>query len=455
MKNKTILIAGLSSLFILFSCDDISSLSSSLAGSSGSSSDNKTSLPISSADSSSNTSDESKDSSSITSSDQDSSSQESSKPSDSSSQVSSSQGGGSKDDISYINATFETKTIEKDNSFETTVTITDTITSKKSVTKVNDPLKNPYLEIDTIPEKKLFYESYEPAQSYIDSQYRTEAGLLSGDKEESKIFPKENQKKDVSKVNSLRSTTWNYLVDSDSSQQKAYVFYDLDGNFTFIYKGGAYWTMNECCAYCLAFGSMPVNQDYDKYEEKQDLAYDTWYRYGRVNRGYYDGPVKDKYSYETYFVGMKEQNINYTETDFGNGTSYNQTVYDPQYKVLPYNKPDHDYKINTGTAGDRGVLRICFTSSFENDLPKAHKASHSTSVTDKNFTDTYYRRVYYTYNHYNDWSEFLNYEDGFTEIYGNMTRGNSYNSSDVHSDRYFAPIPEEKTINDIISSNNA
>ena len=35
------------------------------------------------------------------------------------------------------------------------------------------------------------------------------------------------------------------------------------------------------------------------------------------------------------------------------------------------------------------------------------------------------RHVFYTYNHYNDFEEYLNYEGGFTSRFGNESVGNS------------------------------
>lgn len=355
-------------------------------------------------------------------------------------------------EIDLINSTFTTSTITSNNEYVTTLRIEDKTNHNFIEKTYKDPLSNPYLDIDTDAEKEYFYtNNYTQAQTSIDAKYRSEAGLLSGDPAEEKFMPDDFKKIDNSKVNMERSTTFNYYVDSETNENTAYLLYRLDGTYTPIFNGGAYFTLNQLAAYTVGFGALPPNQDYDKYEAMQDISSEKWYKYGRVNRGFYDGPVKDKYAYETWFVGMEKKDINYTETDFGNSVYYNDNEYDPQYKQMPYVKNiDGKYKINSGTPGDRGVLRLCFTSAFENIMPKPHKAAHGTDDTNNNFQNQYYKRAYYTFNHYNDWSEFLNYEDGWTDIYGNMTRGNKYCEMNVHTDKQYAPIPTDLELKQII-----
>ena len=51
----------------------------------------------------------------------------------------------------------------------------------------------------------------------------------------------------------------------------------------------------------------------------------------------------------------------------------------------------------------------------------------STMLDNEPITDLDDRYVFYTYNHYNDFQEYLNYENGWGEIFGNYTAGNGPN----------------------------
>jgi hypothetical protein len=348
--------------------------------------------------------------------------------------------------------TFKVKTETLTDEYKTTFTVIDLEDKVVETTTVTNPLTNPYLDIDTNVEKAAFYKTYTVANSPLDAKYRTEAGLLSGKNTEDKYMPLDNSRIDNSKVNNYRSTTMNYILDEDSEEQVAYLLFSLDGKYTPIYKDGAYFTMNELASYTVGFGALPANQNYDKNEKMQDKASSTWWKYGRVNRGPFSGPVKASYKHESWFVGMKENDIKYTETDFGNSTYYNSTEYDSQYKTMPYIKDQKDgsFVINSGTEGDRGVLRFVFTSEYENNQNK----KNSSATTKKNYKNQYYRRCYYTFNHYNDWHEYLNYEDGWGKVFGNMTLGNGYGENFPHSEEKFAPIPEDSSLDEIITKFN-
>ena len=49
-------------------------------------------------------------------------------------------------------------------------------------------------------------------------------------------------------------------------------------------------------------------------------------------------------------------------------------------------------------------------------------------VADKNVKSINERHVFYTYNHYNDFQEYLNYEGGWGEMFGNITGGGTISS---------------------------
>lgn len=52
-------------------------------------------------------------------------------------------------------------------------------------------------------------------------------------------------------------------------------------------------------------------------------------------------------------------------------------------------------------------------------------------------TDLNDRYVFYTYNHYNDFQEYLNYEGGWGEMFGNITGGGPISDYDPN----FPPTP--------------
>ena len=82
-----------------------------------------------------------------------------------------------------------------------------------------------------------------------------------------------------------------------------------------------------------------------------------------------------------------------TGTDTGNG-----------YAVAPY---------NNGVKITRGAARIVYTKQ-DLDLDGVIEIG-----------ETY---LFYTYNHYNDFQEYLNYEGGWGEMFGNVTGGGTISS---------------------------
>ena len=79
---------------------------------------------------------------------------------------------------------------------------------------------------------------------------------------------------------------------------------------------------------------------------------------------------------------------------------------DPSYVAAIY---------NNGTTITRGAARIVYTCSDYDGNGRV---------------DDDERYVFYTYNHYNDFQEYLNYIGGWGEMFGNITGGGSI-SSDI------------------------
>ena len=249
---------------------------------------------------------------------------------------------------------------------------------------------NPYLDID----KNEFYNNYKRATSLLDSQYRSECYLMSGD-----ITPQDqepeiarNQPKQGNML--IHNTTRNF-----SNNGNVYTVYNVNGEKEFdIYYGGAYTSLEEVAAYIYAWGEVPVNYDPDKDAEPYNS---NWGEYLRANNTYFSGNTK-KYPYEPELPnisGIDDGNVMYYEIDIGT----TGTDCDPKYDPEIY---------NDGERIVRGAARIVYTYSYINGDP----------VSDED------RYVFYTYNHYNDFQEYLNYYNGWGEMFGNITGGGTISS---------------------------
>ena len=266
-----------------------------------------------------------------------------------------------------------------------------------------ESMNDPYINISY----KEFYENYNEATSVEDAYYRTKHHFISGDIEvQGHIPPQSNVKEKDSHIRCISAT---YVL-SPQGDYLAYIPNDLDGDLDYIiYYGAGYQSINDVAAYLLAFGEVPANNKYDKSSGKKQSVND-WGIYGRVNNSSFSGDTS-KYPYEPLLPGIGS--LKYIETDFGTeggytnynsitGTKYTQTVY------------------NNGSSISRGAARFVFVSNS------------STKNIDK-------RYVFYTYNHYNDFQEYLNYNDGFGLRFGNESAGNEYcgNNKDYNSSNKF------------------
>lgn len=241
-------------------------------------------------------------------------------------------------------------------------------------------------------DKTNFYNNYYEAKSYEEAYYRTQHRLMSGDiSDQSHLTPDGDI---LSGTATVRCSTSIYILD----YQGKYLGYipnsfDDDDNYI-IWYGGAYISHNDVAAYLYAFGEVPVNNKYDKNDGKS-TSVNQWGKYGRVNYGSFSAN-STKYKYQPKMPNSTGQK--YTETDFGTLGNYktgdrNQSIY------------------NNGKSINRGAARFVFVNNK------------------KNVDERY---VFYTYNHYNDFQEYLNYEDGFSIRFGNESAGNQYcyNASD-------------------------
>lgn len=259
-----------------------------------------------------------------------------------------------------------------------------------------------------------FYNDYEVASSYEDAYYRTKHNLMSGD-----ITPQEYIAKNESVIIDdiyVKCTTATYIL----SIQGSFIGYipNLAEESRIIYYGCAYTSLNDVAAYLYAFGEVPANSDYHKSKERK-LSVQEWGEFGRCNYDVFSGDTS-KYPYEPLLPTVRT--ATFRETDFGTlggyetynsvtGTHYIQGVY------------------NNGIQISRGAARLVFT-----DISSV-----------KNIDNRY---VFYTYNHYNDFEEYLNYDNGWGKRFGNTSAGNEYcgSSKDYYASNKYPITQYEQTI---------
>lgn len=266
----------------------------------------------------------------------------------------------------------------------------DMISNTLSIT-VNDT--DPYTNVNTT----TFYNNYTKAISYTDAKYRSNHYLMSGSIKEqdqdatiSNNRPNENNKY-------IRNTIYKF-EDSNNT----YGIIDSNGNVVnYIYKNGAYTTLEEVAAYVMAFGDIPSNYTSRK---SANPSNEPWGKYLRLNHSYFTCDTSN-YPFEPLLPNAVKYSTNgdlyYYEIDIGT----TGTDCDPSHTPTNY---------NTGKKITRGAARIVYARYKGND-----------GTTISNLNDRY---VFYTNNHYNDFREYLNYENGWGEIFGNITGGGTISS---------------------------
>ena len=272
------------------------------------------------------------------------------------------------------------------------------IVEVKEESQINDP----YLGVT----KEEFYSNYQEAISYEDSYYRTLHGFMSGSIEDQDQAPT---------IASYQPTAYDRLIRNTNA------YYSSDGNTYYIvdgygkvvdkvYKGGGYVSLEEVAAYVLAFGDIPSN-----YTEKKSGSPSSspWGKYLRLNHTNFTGDTS-KYPYEPVLPDISGcgGNLYYYEIDLGT----TGTDCDPGYAAYPY---------NDGSKITRGAARIVYTRYDKNK---------------NNIIDINEKYVFYTYNHYNDFQEYLNYQGGWGEIFGNITGGGT-----ISSKKDYNPTPYVRT----------
>lgn len=244
---------------------------------------------------------------------------------------------------------------------------------------------DPYLNVD----KEHFYNNYEQASSYLDSYYRSLHGLMSGSIEVPDQAPT---------ISSYQKEINGKLVRNNqgifSDDGNTYYVVDCYGDILLeIYNGGAYITLEEVAAYIFAFNDIPANYSESK---KSKPTESIWGEYLRLNHSNFTGDTS-RYPYEPELPNISGCGGNFIYMELDIGTT--GTDCDPKYTAALY---------NNGSSITRGAARIVYSRC---DLNR------------NDIIDMNERYLFYTYNHYNDFQEYLNYYNGWGEIFGNITGG--------------------------------
>ena len=200
-----------------------------------------------------------------------------------------------------------------------------------------------------------------------------------------------------------------YIFSEDGN---TYYVVDSYGEIAFeIYKGGAYVVLEEVAAYVFAFGEPPANHSASKSTRPSSSP---WGIYLRVNNTVFSGSTS-KYPYEPELPRISGcgGDLTYYEMDIGT----TGTDCDPSYDICDY---------NDGYTITRGAARIVYSSKDKNG---------------NKIIDLDERYVFYTYNHYNDFQEYLNYEGGWGKMFGNITGGGT-----ISSKTHYNPTPYVRSV---------
>ena len=279
---------------------------------------------------------------------------------------------------------------------------TEQTTTEQETEEPSGPPADPYVNMSAAE----FYSDYEPADDYWDAYWRTKHGFMSGSIDPQDQAPTIAEYRPMEDGKYVRNT---------------YAYFSSDGNTYYIvngygevvnqvFKGGAYVSLEEVAAYVFAFGDIPVNYSSSKSTKPSESI---WGKYLRVNHTKFSGSTS-KYPYEPELPDISGcgGSLQYYEIDIGT----TGTDCDPSYRPALY---------NNGSKITRGAARIVYARFDANG--------------DK-IIDINERYLFYTYNHYNDFQEYLNYEGGWGEMFGNITGGGTISSKYDYNPTPYVPV---------------
>ena len=249
------------------------------------------------------------------------------------------------------------------------------------------------------------YADHTIAGSYEEAIERSEKGILSGTLGVPEQRPTISEYQPKNNEMFVRNNEPIYIDDN------TYVVVDAYGNEVMrIYRGGGYITLEEVAAYVYAFGDVPANYVSGKSVKPTSSI---WGEHLRLNHSKFTGDTS-KYPYEPKLPDISGcgGDLTYYEIDIGT----TGTDCDPKYLPRIY---------NDGKTITRGAARIVYTRFDKN----------GDSIIDPNE-----KFVFYTYNHYNDFQEYLNYYGGWGEIFGNITGGGSISSKTDYRPTEYVPV---------------
>ena len=277
--------------------------------------------------------------------------------------------------------------------------------TQPAVTEPETEPETEYIPPTVIIEAERSPEGYRPAGSYEEALDRTQNGKLSG-------YPYvPDQAPNISEYRPMEDGKYIKNTDPYYIDENTYVVVDAYGREVFrIYRGGAYITLEEVAAYVWAFGDIPANHSASK---KTSPASSIWGEYLRVNHTQFSGNTS-KYPYEPVLPRISGCGGDFTYYEMDIGTT--GTDCDPSYSAVLY---------NNGTRITRGAARIVY----------ARYDSNGNKIIDP---DEKY--VFYTYNHYNDFQEYLNYYGGWGEMFGNITGGGTISSKYDYNPTPYVPV---------------
>ncbi len=246
---------------------------------------------------------------------------------------------------------------------------------------------------------------YKPAGSYQEALDRTQNGELSGYPYVPDQAPIVSEYRPMEDGKYIKNNDPYYLDDN------TYVVVDAYGREVFrIYRGGAYISLEEVAAYVWAFGDIPANHSTSK-STKPTAS--IWGEYLRVNHTKFSGDTS-RYPYEPILPRISGCGGDFTYYEMDIGTT--GTDCDPSYTAALY---------NNGSRITRGAARIVY-ARFDRNGNK--------------IIDPDEKYVFYTYNHYNDFQEYLNYYGGWGEMFGNITGGGTISSKYDYNPTEYVPV---------------
>ena len=261
-----------------------------------------------------------------------------------------------------------------------------------------------------VGEKKTTFDpsTYKPATSYADALALSEKGIPSGSLTVPDQAPTISEYRPMKDGKYILNTTSNFI------DENTYSVVDVYGNEVFrIYRGGGYITLEEIAAYVYAFGDVPANYIEGKNMEPENSI---WGEFLRLNHTKFSGDT-ERYPYEPMLPNISGcgGDLKYYEIDIGT----TGTDCDDSFIVKTY---------NDGQSITRGAARIVYGKYDLNGNGIYEFGEH---------------HVFYTYNHYNDFQEYLNYYGGWGEMFGNVTGGGELSSKTNYNPTDYVEVVRE------------